>query len=60
IADILKKLSLEKYSSMFEDQEVDMEAFLTLNDGDLEDLGVTQRDARNQILAAIAELNTGK
>ena len=37
-----------------------MEAFLTLNDGDLQYLGVTQRDARQQILSAIHELNSGK
>jgi len=37
-----------------------MEAFLTLNDRDLSDLGVTHKDARQQILAAISELNSGK
>ncbi|XP_078367744.1 ankyrin repeat and SAM domain-containing protein 6-like isoform X2 [Oculina patagonica] len=57
---ILKKLSLEKYQPIFEEQEVDMEAFLTLNDGDLSELGVTRKDARQQILAAISELNSGK
>jgi len=39
---------------------VDMEAFLTLNDSDLTDLGVTQKFARQQILTAISELNCGK
>jgi len=57
---ILKKLSLEKYHPIFEEQEVDMEAFLTLNDGDLSEIGVTRKDARQQILTAIAELNSGK
>lgn len=37
-----------------------MEAFLTLNEVDLKDLGVTHRDARQQILSAINELNSGK
>ena len=37
-----------------------MEAFLTLNDGDLSEIGVTRKDARQQILTAIAELNSGK
>ncbi|XP_020893003.1 ankyrin repeat and SAM domain-containing protein 6 isoform X2 [Exaiptasia diaphana] len=60
VADILKKLSLEKYNSMFEEQEVDMEAFLTLNEVDLKFLGVTHKDARQQILSAIKELNVGK
>lgn len=60
LENILKKLSLEKYQPIFEEQEVDMEAFLTLNDGDLSELGVTRKDARQQILTAIAELNSGK
>ena len=37
-----------------------MEAFLTLNDRDLSELGVTCKDARQQILTAINELNSGK
>ena len=37
-----------------------MEAFLTLDDGDLINLGVTQRGAREQILATISELSSGK
>ncbi|XP_015751665.1 PREDICTED: ankyrin repeat and SAM domain-containing protein 6-like [Acropora digitifera] len=60
VENLLKKLSLEKYQSNFEEQEVDMEAFLTLNDSDLTDLGVTQKFARQQILTAISELNCGK
>ncbi|XP_020625201.1 ankyrin repeat and SAM domain-containing protein 6-like isoform X2 [Orbicella faveolata] len=60
LENLLKKLSLEKYQPIFEEQEVDMEAFLTLNDRDLSDLGVTHKDARQQILAAISELNSGK
>uniref|UniRef100_A0ACB8EC07 Uncharacterized protein n=1 Tax=Sphaerodactylus townsendi TaxID=933632 RepID=A0ACB8EC07_9SAUR len=57
---ILKKLSLEKYQPIFEEQEVDMEAFLTLTDGDLKDLGIKTDGSRQQILAAISELNAGK
>lgn len=57
---ILKKLSLEKYQPIFEEQEVDMEAFLTLTDGDLKELGIMTDGSRQQILAAISELNAGK
>ncbi|XP_040818839.1 ankyrin repeat and SAM domain-containing protein 6 isoform X3 [Ochotona curzoniae] len=57
---ILKKLSLEKYQPIFEEQEVDMEAFLTLTDGDLMELGIKTDGSRQQILAAISELNAGK
>lgn len=37
-----------------------MEAFLTLTDGDLKELGVKTDGSRQQILAAITELNAGK
>ncbi|KAM7319731.1 hypothetical protein ACRRTK_021414 [Alexandromys fortis] len=40
--------------------EVDMEAFLTLTDGDLQELGIKTDGSRQQILAAISELNAGK
>ncbi|XP_049604821.1 ankyrin repeat and SAM domain-containing protein 6 isoform X1 [Syngnathus scovelli] len=60
LSGILKKLSLEKYQPIFEEQEVDMEAFLTLTDGDLRELGIKTDGPRQQILAAISELNAGK
>uniref|UniRef100_UPI0037E96708 ankyrin repeat and SAM domain-containing protein 6-like n=1 Tax=Semicossyphus pulcher TaxID=241346 RepID=UPI0037E96708 len=60
LSGILKKLSLEKYQPIFEEQEVDMEAFLTLTDGDLKELGIKTDGPRQQILAAISELNAGK
>lgn len=37
-----------------------MEAFLTLTDGDLKELGIKTDGPRQQILAAISELNAGK
>ncbi|XP_013379306.1 ankyrin repeat and SAM domain-containing protein 6 [Lingula anatina] len=57
---ILKKLSLERYQPIFEEQEVDMEAFLTLSDADLQELGIDSNEPRKQILSAISELNSGK
>ena len=57
---ILKQLSLEKYQPIFEEQEVDMEAFLTLTDLDLKELGIEYAESRKQIMAAITELNTKK
>ncbi|KAK2815084.1 hypothetical protein Q7C36_023350 [Tachysurus vachellii] len=60
LSGILRKLSLEKYQPIFEEQEVDMEAFLTLTDGDLQELGIKTDGPRQQILAAISELNAGK
>ncbi|XP_053343287.1 ankyrin repeat and SAM domain-containing protein 6-like [Clarias gariepinus] len=60
LSGILRKLSLEKYQPIFEEQEVDMEAFLTLTDRDLQELGIKTDGPRQQILAAISELNAGK
>ncbi|XP_028290558.1 ankyrin repeat and SAM domain-containing protein 6 [Gouania willdenowi] len=60
LSSILKKLSLENYQAIFEEQEVDMEAFLTLSDEDLKELGIKTDGPRQQILAAIKELNAGK
>lgn len=40
--------------------QVDMEAFLTLTDDDLKELGIANVDSRRQILKAIRELNSGK
>ncbi|RDD40056.1 Ankyrin repeat and SAM domain-containing protein 6 [Trichoplax sp. H2] len=60
VSSLLKKLSLEKYTSVFEEQEVDMEAFLSLDDFDLKDLGINHDQSRKQILAAITELNSNK
>ena len=57
---MLKKLSLERYQPIFEEQEVDMEAFLTLTDNDLKELGIAHTEPRRQILTAITELESGK
>eukprot|EP00795_Rhopilema_esculentum_P001786 gene1786-16273_t len=57
---MLETLSLEKYGTKFEEEEIDMEAFLTMNDSDLQSLGIKQMTHRKQILDAIRELNAGK
>ena len=40
--------------------QVDMEAFLTLTDQDLKELGISNTQSRSQILTAINKLSTGK
>ncbi|XP_072052011.1 ankyrin repeat and SAM domain-containing protein 6-like [Amphiura filiformis] len=60
LAGMLKKLSLEKYAPIFEEQEVDMEAFLSLNETDLKDLGISQSESRHQMLHAITKLNDNR
>lgn len=37
-----------------------MEAFLTLTDDDLKELGISHAESRRQILAAICDLRSGK
>ena len=41
-------------------EQVDMEAFLTLTDDDLTELGISHVESRRQILTEITQLNTGK
>lgn len=53
-------LCLDKYYFLLLHMQVDMEAFLTLTDGDLKELGIKTDGSRQQILAAISELNAGK
>ena len=55
---VLKNLSLEKYQSIFEKEEVDMEAFLMLDENDLCELGITHTDSQRQILSAISDLSS--
>ena len=57
LAKLLSQLSLERYQPIFEEQEVDIEAFLTLNNEDLKELGIDASPAREQILNAINKLN---
>jgi len=53
---LLSQLSLERYQPIFEEQEVDIEAFMTLTNDDLQELGIDAFPAREQILAAIQRL----
>ena len=60
LAKLLSQLSLERYQPIFEEQEVDIEAFMTLNNEDLKELGIDASPARDQILGAIKRLNDQK
>ncbi|XP_039274562.2 ankyrin repeat and SAM domain-containing protein 6-like [Styela clava] len=57
---ILQKLSLENYHPIFEKEEIDMDTFLTMTNGDLRSLGITQEFPRQQLLKAINHLSEGK
>nr|XP_012553566.2 ankyrin repeat and SAM domain-containing protein 6 isoform X1 [Hydra vulgaris] len=50
---LLKQLSLEKYRSTFEREEVDMEALNEMDDGDLKLIGIDQTINRDRILQAV-------
>ncbi len=52
----LKSLSLDQYSQVFADNDVDLEVLRILGDKDLQDLGVSFGH-RKKLLKAIAELN---
>ena len=40
LSDVLDGLNLAKYYSCFEQEDIDMETFLTLNDEDLKQIGI--------------------
>ena len=56
ISSWLKSLSLEQYSKVFADSDVDLDVLRILGDKDLQDLGVSFGH-RKKLLKAIAELN---
>nr|CAB3225435.1 protein bicaudal C homolog 1-like [Phallusia mammillata] len=58
--ELLKHLNLEKYSEVFANQEVDLQTFLTLNESDLTELGITVFGPRKKILLAIEELKKNR
>ena len=57
VKDLLLKLSLGKYVSAFQSHEVDLEAFVELNEEDLVEIGVDRAGARKKILAEIQRLS---
>jgi len=53
IEELLRRLSLEKYRTAFEEEEVDMEALKEMNDKDLKSLAIDQTIDRERILNAV-------
>ena len=54
--ELLAKLSLTKYSELFQEEEVDLATFLTLDDADLKEIGISKLGARRKLALAITEL----
>ncbi|KAL0964705.1 hypothetical protein UPYG_G00327830 [Umbra pygmaea] len=57
LPELFSKMGLGKYTDIFQQQEIDLQTFLTLTDQDLKELGITTFGARRKMLLAISELN---
>ncbi|XP_046842959.1 ankyrin repeat and SAM domain-containing protein 6-like [Xenia sp. Carnegie-2017] len=51
--DLLERLSLQQYTAILEEQQVDVKTFLTLNVSDLNEIGIKKQEEQEQILAAV-------
>ncbi|XP_029465629.1 protein bicaudal C homolog 1 [Rhinatrema bivittatum] len=60
LPELFSKLGLGKYTDVFQQQEIDLQTFLTLTDQDLKELGVTTFGARRKMFLAISELNKNR
>ncbi|XP_075697298.1 protein bicaudal C homolog 1 [Rhinoderma darwinii] len=60
IPELFSKLGLGKYTDIFQQQEIDLQTFLTLTDQDFKELGITTFGARRKMLLAISELNKNR
>ncbi|KAJ4949336.1 hypothetical protein JOQ06_020851 [Pogonophryne albipinna] len=54
LPELFSKLGLGKYTDIFQQQEIDLQTFLTLTDQDLKELGITTFGARRKMLLAIS------
>lgn len=54
LAELLEELSLTKYLPIFEEQDVDLQVFLTLTDNDLHEIGIKLFGPRKKMNVAIA------
>ncbi|XP_062857089.1 bicaudal C homolog 2 [Trichomycterus rosablanca] len=57
LLELLVQLGLEKYASVFKEQEIDYQTFLTLSEEDLKEVGVSTFGARRKMLLVISDLN---
>ncbi|MEJ1288153.1 BicC family RNA binding protein 1 [Cricetulus griseus] len=55
LPELFSKLGLGKYTDVFQQQEIDLQTFLTLTDQDLKELGITTFGARRKMLLAISD-----
>ncbi|KAF4084406.1 hypothetical protein AMELA_G00128260 [Ameiurus melas] len=60
LPELFSTLGLGKYTDVFQQQEIDLQTFVTLTDPDLKELGITTFGARRKMLLAISELNKSR
>ncbi|KAG9259475.1 hypothetical protein AMEX_G27997 [Astyanax mexicanus] len=60
LPELFSTLGLGKYIDVFQQQEIDLQTFVTLTDPDLKELGITTFGARRKMLLAISELNKSR
>lgn len=60
IAEVLESIDHSKYLPFFIEHEIDYETFLSLEDGDLKELGIKALGSRKKILAVIRESKVEK
>uniref|UniRef100_A0A8C1VT44 BicC family RNA binding protein 1a n=1 Tax=Cyprinus carpio TaxID=7962 RepID=A0A8C1VT44_CYPCA len=60
LPELFSKLGLGKYTDIFQQQEIDLQTFVTLTDPDLKELGITTFGARRKMSLAISELNKSR
>ncbi|XP_067311746.1 protein bicaudal C homolog 1-B isoform X2 [Pseudorasbora parva] len=60
LPELFSKLGLGKYIDIFQQQEIDLQTFVTLTDPDLKELGITTFGARRKMLLAISELSKSR
>ncbi|XP_053497911.1 bicaudal C homolog 2 isoform X2 [Ictalurus furcatus] len=60
LLELLIQLGLEKYTTIFQEQEIDYQTFLTLSEEDLKEVGVSTFGARRKMLMAISDLTKSK
>ncbi|KAF7704716.1 protein bicaudal C homolog 1-A isoform X1 [Silurus meridionalis] len=60
LPELFSTLGLGKYTDVFQQQEIDLQTFVTLTDPDLKELGIATFGARRKMLLAISELNKSR
>lgn len=53
---LLRQLDMEKYQSCFDNEEIDLQIFLTMSESDLEGIGISTLGARRKLKIAISEM----